>query len=86
MSKASSRSSMGVIGTVAELVLIAAIAAVIVPIIWMVALSFQPLKNIIGADINRGFSLSNYMDLLAPGNPLLAQLGNSLMIVIATAS
>lgn len=84
MSKTTSRSSMGVIGTVAELVLIAAIAAVIVPIIWMVALSFQPLKNIIGADINLGFSLSNYADLLAPGNPLLAQLMNSLMIVIGT--
>lgn len=75
---------MGIIGTIAELVLIAAIAATIVPIIWMVALSFQPLKNIIGADINLGFSLSNYTDLLAPGNPLLAQLGNSLMIVVGT--
>ena len=75
---------MGVIGTIAELVLIAAIAATIVPILWMVALSFQPLKNIIGANINLGFSLSNYTDLLAPGNPLLAQLGNSLMIVVGT--
>ncbi|MDR6555757.1 multiple sugar transport system permease protein [Arthrobacter pascens] len=84
MSKTQSRSSMGIIGTIAELVLIAAIAATIVPIIWMVALSFQPLKNIIGADINLGFSLSNYTDLLAPGNPLLAQLGNSLMIVVGT--
>ena len=84
MPKTQSRSSMGVIGTIAELVLVAAIAATIVPILWMVALSFQPLKNIIGADINLGFSLSNYTDLLAPGNPLLAQLGNSLMIVVGT--
>lgn len=84
MSKSTSRSSLGIIGTIAELVLIAAIAATIVPILWMVALSFQPLKNIIGADINLGFSLSNYTDLLAPGNPLLAQLGNSLMIVVGT--
>ncbi|HEU4667027.1 MAG TPA: carbohydrate ABC transporter permease [Arthrobacter sp.] len=84
MPKTQSRSSIGIIGTVAELVLIAAVAATIVPILWMVALSFQPLKNIIGADINLGFSLSNYTDLLAPGNPLLAQLGNSLVIVIGT--
>jgi len=84
MSKNMSRSSLGIIGTIAELVLIAAIAATIVPILWMVALSFQPLKNIIGANINLGFSLSNYTDLLAPGNPLLAQLGNSLMIVVGT--
>ena len=84
MPKTQSRSSMGVIGTIAELVLVAAIATTIVPILWMVALSFQPLKNIIGADINLGFSLSNYTDLLAPGNPLLAQLGNSLMIVVGT--
>ncbi|GAB14282.1 putative ABC transporter permease protein [Arthrobacter globiformis NBRC 12137] len=84
MPKTQSRSSLGVIGTIAELVLVAAIAATIVPILWMVALSFQPLKNIIGADINLGFSLSNYTDLLAPGNPLLAQLGNSLMIVVGT--
>ena len=84
MPKTQSSSSLGVIGTVAELVLIAAIAATIVPILWMVVLSFQPLKNIIGADINLGFSLSNYTDLLAPGNPLLAQLGNSLVIVIGT--
>ena len=84
MPKTQSRSSMGVIGTIAELVLVAAIATTIVPILWMVALSFQPLKNIIGADINLGFSLSNYTDLLAPGNPLLAQLGNSLTIVVGT--
>lgn len=84
MSKTHSRSSMGVIGTIAEFVLVAAIIATIVPILWMVALSFQPLKNIIGADIKVGFSLSNYTDLLAPGNPLLAQLGNSLMIVVGT--
>jgi ABC-type glycerol-3-phosphate transport system permease component len=84
MSKNMSRSSLGIIGTIAELVLIAAIAATVVPILWMVALSFQPLKNIIGANINLGFSLSNYTDLLAPGNPLLAQLGNSLMIVVGT--
>ena len=84
MPKTQSRSSMGIIGTIAELVLIAAIAATIVPILWMVALSFQPLKNIIGADIVAGFSLSNYTDLLSPGNPLLAQLGNSLVIVVGT--
>ena len=84
MSKTQPRSSMGVLGTIAELVLIAAVIATIVPILWMVALSFQPLKNIIAADINLGFSLSNYTDLLAPGNPLLAQLGNSLVIVIGT--
>ena len=84
MPKTQTRSSMGIIGTIAELVLIAAIAATIVPILWMVALSFQPLKNIIGADIIAGFSLSNYTDLLSPGNPLLAQLGNSLVIVVGT--
>ncbi|MFJ6156719.1 carbohydrate ABC transporter permease [Pseudarthrobacter sp. NPDC092184] len=84
MLKTQTRSSMGIIGTIAELVLIAAIAATIVPILWMVALSFQPLKNIIGADIVAGFSLSNYTDLLSPGNPLLAQLGNSLVIVVGT--
>jgi len=84
MPKTSSRSGLGIIGTIAELILIAAIAATIVPILWMVALSFQPLKNIIASDINFGFSLSNYTDLLAPGNPLLAQLGNSLMIVLGT--
>lgn len=84
MSKTQTRSSIGVIGTIAELVLIAAIAATTVPILWMVALSFQPLKNIIGANIVAGFSLSNYTDLLSPGNPLLAQLGNSLVIVVGT--
>ena len=84
MSKAQSRSSLGVIGTFAEFVLIAAIVTTVVPILWMVVLSFQPLKNIIGADINLSFSLSNYTDLLAPGNPLLAQLGNSLAIVVGT--
>jgi ABC-type glycerol-3-phosphate transport system permease component len=84
MPKTQTRSSMGIIGTIAELVLIAAIAATIVPILWMVALSFQPLKSIIGADIVAGFSLSNYTDLLSPGNPLLAQLGNSLVIVVGT--
>ncbi len=76
--------SYGSIGTVASLVMLAAAVSTIAPILWMVVLSFQPLKNIIGAEVNIGFSLSNYTELLSPGNPLLAQLVNSLMIVIGT--
>jgi ABC-type glycerol-3-phosphate transport system permease component len=74
----------GPLGTIAGFFLLAAVAATIAPIIWMVVLSFQPLKNIIGTDFELEISLSNYRDLLAPGNPLLHQLGNSLVIVVGT--
>jgi multiple sugar transport system permease protein len=78
------RSARGTIGTVAELVLIAAVAATLAPILWMLVLTFQPLKNIIGSGVKLDFTLGNFTDLLAPGNPLLAQLGNSLGIVVGT--
>jgi ABC-type glycerol-3-phosphate transport system permease component len=79
-----SRSRAGGLGALAELVLIAAVAATLAPILWMVVLSFQPLKDIIGAGTKFEFTLGNFRDLLAPGNPLLAQLGNSLAIVTGT--
>jgi ABC-type glycerol-3-phosphate transport system permease component len=78
------RSARGAIGTAAELVLIAAVAATLAPILWMLVLSFQPLKDVIGSGVKIDFSLSNFTDLLAPGNPLLAQLVNSLTIVVGT--
>lgn len=78
------RPAKGVIGTVAELVLIAAVAATLAPILWMLVLTFQPLKDIIGSGVKLDFTLGNFTDLLAPGNPLLAQLGNSLAIVVGT--
>jgi multiple sugar transport system permease protein len=78
------RSARGTIGTVAELVLIAAVAATLAPVLWMLVLTFQPLKDIIGSGVKLDFTLGNFTDLLAPGNPLLAQLGNSLGIVVGT--
>ncbi|TNC29446.1 carbohydrate ABC transporter permease [Amycolatopsis alkalitolerans] len=78
------RSARGAIGVLAEFVLIAAVTATLAPILWMLVLSFQPLKDIIGSGVRIGFSLSNFTDLLAPGNPLLAQLVNSLLIVVGT--
>lgn len=84
MHEMASRARRGPLGTIAGLFLIATVAATIAPIIWMVVLSFQPLRNIIGTEFRFEFSLSNYRDLLAPGNPLLQQLGNSMVIVVGT--
>lgn len=67
-----------------EFVVLAAVIAVLVPIGWLLLLSVQPLRSIIGGGLALQFSLSNFTDLLAPGNPLLAQLGNSLLIVVGT--
>ena len=78
------RQRTAAIGIIAEIVLIGAVVATLAPVLWMVALSFQPLKNIISEGMVFTFSLGNFADLLSPGNPLLAQLGNSLTIVIGT--
>ncbi len=78
------RSARGSLGTLAELVLLAAVAATLAPILWMLVLAFQPLKDIIGSGVKISFSLSNFTELFAPGNPLLAQLVNSMVIVVGT--
>jgi ABC-type glycerol-3-phosphate transport system permease component len=67
-----------------DLPLLALLAVFILPIAWLVVLSVQPGRNIVSPDWAFGFTLDNIADLLGPGRPFAAQLGNSLMIVAGT--
>jgi multiple sugar transport system permease protein len=67
-----------------DLPLLALLAAFILPIGWLVVLSVQPGRNIVSPDWVFGFTTANVLELLGPGRPFAAQLGNSLMIVVGT--
>jgi ABC-type glycerol-3-phosphate transport system permease component len=67
-----------------EIVLALFLLVLVVPIAWMVVLAVQPLRNIIDPQWAFSFSMANIQDLLAPGEPFVAQFGNSLVIVVGT--
>lgn len=67
-----------------EVVLGLFLLVLVVPIAWMVVLAVQPLRNIIDPQWAFSFSLGNITDLLAPGEPFVAQFANSLVIVVGT--
>jgi ABC-type glycerol-3-phosphate transport system permease component len=56
----------------------------ILPIVWLVVLAVQPVRNIVSPGWSFSFSLGNVAELLAPGQPFFAQLVNSLLIVVGT--
>jgi ABC-type glycerol-3-phosphate transport system permease component len=67
-----------------DIPLLVLLAAFVLPIAWLVVLSVQPGRNIVSPDWEFGFTLDNISELLAPGRPFAAQLGNSLLIVAGT--
>ncbi|HEY8457200.1 MAG TPA: carbohydrate ABC transporter permease [Actinopolymorphaceae bacterium] len=67
-----------------EGLLVVFVLAMVVPIGWMVVLAFQPGRTITSPEWDFAFTLGNFAALLAPGEPFLAQLGNSLAIVAGT--
>lgn len=67
-----------------DLILAVAILGSVVPILWLLVLSVQPERDIISRDWSFGLSLSNFDELLSPGNPFAAQLANSALIVAGT--
>lgn len=69
---------------VADTLLVLVLVAAALPIAWMVIVSLQPGRNIVSPDWDFSFSLDNYQALLAPGQPFVAQLVNSLLIVAGT--
>jgi ABC-type glycerol-3-phosphate transport system permease component len=64
--------------------LLVLLALFVLPIVWLVVLGVQPDRNIVSPDWVFGFTLANVADLLGPGRPFAAQLGNSLLIVAGT--
>ena len=67
-----------------ETVLAVLVLVTILPIVWLVVLAFQPVRNIITPGWSFSFSLGNVAELLGPGEPFFAQLVNSLLIVAGT--
>jgi multiple sugar transport system permease protein len=56
----------------------------VAPIIWMVVLAVQPNRNIISPGWQFDFTWDNLNAILDPDQPFVAQLGNSLLIVLGT--
>jgi ABC-type glycerol-3-phosphate transport system permease component len=57
---------------------------VLAPIVWMLVLAFQSDRAIVNPGWALGLSTSNFRALLDPAQPYLAQLGNSVTIVVGT--
>lgn len=68
----------------ADLVLAVAIAAAVVPVLWLIVLALQPQRVIISRGWDFELSLANFQALLEPGQPYAAQLLNSVVIVTGT--
>jgi ABC-type glycerol-3-phosphate transport system permease component len=64
--------------------LLVLLAVFVLPIGWLVVLGVQPDRAIVSPNWEFGFTLANITDLLGPGRPFAAQLGNSLLIVAGT--
>jgi multiple sugar transport system permease protein len=69
---------------VADLVVAAGIAVSVLPVLWLVLLSVQPQRIIVSRGWELDLSLGNFRSLFAQGQPYLAQVGNSVVIVVGT--
>jgi ABC-type glycerol-3-phosphate transport system permease component len=69
---------------VVDIPLLALLVLFVAPIIWMVVLAVQPDRDIISPGWHFGFTWANVKAILDPGQPFVAQLGNSLLIVVGT--
>jgi ABC-type glycerol-3-phosphate transport system permease component len=67
-----------------DLPLLLMLLVLVLPIVWMVVLAVQPDRNIISPGWEFGFTAQNVTDLVAEGQPFVAQLVNSLLIVGGT--
>jgi multiple sugar transport system permease protein len=67
-----------------ESALAAAMLVTLVPIAWTVLLAFLPNRAIVNRSWDFPFWTGNFATLLRPGEPFLAQLGNSIFIVLGT--
>ncbi|WP_457255168.1 carbohydrate ABC transporter permease [Pedococcus sp. P5_B7] len=74
----------GRIQPIVEIGLAIACLLIIVPIAWMVVLALQPGRNIVDPDWAFSLSMSNFEELLGPGQAFAAQAFNSLLIVLGT--
>jgi ABC-type glycerol-3-phosphate transport system permease component len=69
---------------VVESALAATMLVTLVPIAWTVLLAFLPNRAIVSRSWDFPFWVGNFATLLRPGEPFLAQLGNSVLIVLGT--
>jgi ABC-type glycerol-3-phosphate transport system permease component len=67
-----------------EVLLGLVILVVLAPIGWMLLLAFQSNRAIVSPEWTIDFSTANFDELLDPTRPFLAQLGNSVAIVLGT--
>jgi ABC-type glycerol-3-phosphate transport system permease component len=72
------------VSALVEIPLAVMVLLTLLPILWMLVLSVQPGRNIINPGWEFSVWLGNFQDLLAPGEPFVAQLTNSLLIVVGT--
>jgi multiple sugar transport system permease protein len=72
------------VNALVEIPLAVMVLLTLLPILWMLVLSVQPGRNIINPEWDFSVWLGNFQDLLAPGEPFVAQLTNSLLIVVGT--
>lgn len=56
----------------------------LIPIAWMIILAFQDGRDIINSTWSFSFTLDNFAQLFRPGEPFIAQLVNSVLIVAGT--
>jgi ABC-type glycerol-3-phosphate transport system permease component len=68
----------------AELTLALATLLVLVPVVWMLVVSVQPQVNVVSPGWSFGFTTDNFRAVFGPDEPYLAQVGNSVVIVVGT--
>jgi ABC-type glycerol-3-phosphate transport system permease component len=69
---------------ITETILGLVVLAVVAPIGWMLLLAFQSARAIITPGWAFDFSLASFVEVLDPAQPYLAQLQNSVLIVLGT--
>jgi multiple sugar transport system permease protein len=68
----------------AEAALGLAILVAVLPVAWMVVLSVQRQVDTVSPGWHFGLAADNFRDVFAPDQPYLAQVGNSVVIVVGT--
>jgi multiple sugar transport system permease protein len=79
-----SRSERRRVNVGAEVTLGIATLLVLLPVAWMLVLSVQPQVDVVSPGWHFGFTTRNFRALFAADQPYLAQIGNSVIIVVGT--
>jgi len=69
--------------SITALVLAGAIAATVVPLLWMVVVAFQQPRSIVTPGWNIDLSLENFLQVFSPGQIYGTQVVNSVILVVA---